>query len=192
MTVHWRDAIGVVAAIVAASALVPYVRSILAGRTKPNRASWWIWALIGCAIAASYKASGASATFWIALVYAAMSLTVALLSIRYGTGGASALDLCCLAGCLLSLWLWWRLRSAPAALYLNICMDALGMLPTLRKVWRDPRSEDRLAWSIASLAAGMNLFAIDSPRPQVWLHPLHAFLGNGLIAALLFRQRRLA
>ena len=40
MTVHWRDAIGVVAAIVAASALVPYVRSILAGRTKPNRASW--------------------------------------------------------------------------------------------------------------------------------------------------------
>jgi len=189
---HGHDAIGVVAAIVAASALIPYVRSILAGHTRPSRASWLIWSLIGGVLAASYKASGAHATFWIALVYALIPLTVVVLSIKYGVGGASRLDAACLVGCLLSLWLWWRLRSAPAALYLNIVVDALGALPTLRKAWHAPHSEDKTAWCIAAVAACLNLFAIDSREPVIWLYPVYAVLGNGLIAALLWRPRRVA
>ncbi len=189
---HWRDVIGVMAGVVALSALIPYARSILAGHTKPNRASWCIWSLVGIVLAASYKASGADATFWIAVAYAVNPLTVALLSIRYGVGGASRLDLICLAVCLLILLLWWRLRSAPVALFLTLCVDALGALPTLRKAWQDPRSEDQLAWGIACAAAFLNLFAIDSPKPQVWLYPVYAFLVTALIYALLLRQRRTA
>ena len=185
MIVHWRDGIGVVAALVAAAALVPYVRSILAGHTRPNRASWCIWALVGIVLAASYKASGANATFWIAVVFALNPLTVALLSIRYGVGGTSTLDLCCLAGCLLSLLLWWRLRSAPIALYLNIVVDALGALPTLRKTWLAPHSEDSTAWRIVCVAACLNLFAIDSAKLDVWLYPAYCALVTGSIAGVL-------
>lgn len=182
-----HDAIGIVAAIVAMTALVPYVRSILAGRTRPSRASWFIWTVVGLALAMSYRASGATATFWVAVAYFFIPLIVFLLSIRYGDRGASRLDWFCLAGALFGLLMWWWLRSAPVALYINIAVDCLGSLPTVRKAFLDPASEDRLAWVIAFLANAINLLAIDRWEPSISLYPVYAFAIVGLIAALLCR-----
>ncbi len=187
MTSQMQGWIGVVAGCVAMLALVPYVISILRGITRPSRASNVIWTIVGLMLAATYRESGATHTFWVAAVYVINPLVVTLLSIKYGVKGATWLDWICLAGSGLSLLPWLVLRSAPIALYINIFVDALGALPTVRKAFLTPLSEDRLAWLIAFLANSINLLAIDRWEPQISLYPLYAFAITGLIAGLLYR-----
>lgn len=181
---------GLIAGILAMLAVVPYIRSILSGRTKPNRASFLIWTGVGLMVAATYKASGATTTLWVALAYFVSPLIVAALSLKYGVGGASRLDLVCLSGALLSLALWWATRSAPTSLYINILVDALAVIPTAKKAWLDPGSEDRSAWQLAFLANAVDLFAIRSWAPEISIYPIYSFLATGTIVTALTLKRR--
>lgn len=60
---------GLAAGALALVAYIPYVVSILRGNTKPNRATWFIWAVIGAILGASYYASGAEHTAWVTVGY---------------------------------------------------------------------------------------------------------------------------
>src|SRR3989344_1300311 len=90
-------------------AFVPYILSIFGWRlswsksifeqttrTKPNRASWFIWAFVGAVILPAYSHSGAHETVWVAAALVVGPCVVAILSIKYGEGGLSAFDQVCL------------------------------------------------------------------------------------------------
>lgn len=176
---------GLVAGIVALLAFVPYIASIIRGVTRPSLTSWFIWTLVGVMIVASYRASGATHTLWVAGSYVLGPLIVTLLSLRYGERGTTTLDWVCLTISVGSLIPWWLLRSAPSALALNILADVLGAVPTIRKSWMAPESEDRLAWLIAFLANCINLLAVAEWTPRIYAYPLYAFATTGVVAGIL-------
>jgi hypothetical protein len=74
--------LGIIAGCISALACIPYFISIIRGKTKPNRATWWIWSWLGVLLFFSYKASGATDTLWVALVYMITPLITALLSLN--------------------------------------------------------------------------------------------------------------
>ena len=98
---------GILAGIFSFSAYLFYIVAIIKGYTKPSRASWFIWAGIGIILAFSYRASGAEDTIWVAVSEAIAPMVIALLSIKYGVGGAEKIDIFALVGSLCSLFLWW-------------------------------------------------------------------------------------
>ncbi|MFA6365385.1 MAG: hypothetical protein WCW78_03215 [Candidatus Paceibacterota bacterium] len=85
---------GVLAGLFSIASYVPYIRSILnpKGGTKPNRASWFIWAGVSGIIAVSSYASGARETIWVPIGYVIGSSIIALFSIKYGEGGWTPFD----------------------------------------------------------------------------------------------------
>src|SRR5579863_7747282 len=87
---------GLTAGVVDAISFYPYIRSILKGETKPNRASFAIWAAVGTVIVLSYFSAGARTTIWLPLTYALLGYIVFILSFKYGVGGFNLLDLVCL------------------------------------------------------------------------------------------------
>ena len=176
---------GWLAGVMTLVAFTPYVRSILLGKTRPNRVSWFIWAFICTITAFAYRASGASATLWVAYVYAAMTTLVALLSIKRGEPGFTWLDCVCFFGAVASLVPWFVFHDAPLALYISIAIDVFAVLPTLHKAYRDPASEDPLAWTISATAMALNLFAIEDWSPRVSAYPIYCFIAVGSIAAVL-------
>lgn len=178
--------IGLTSGAVALASFVPYIRSILKGQTRPNRASWIIWAFAEIITTATYSASGADATVWIAAGYAIGTITVASLSIRYGEGGAGPVDMMCLAGASIALIPWLALDQAELALYMIIFVDVLAVFPTLKKAIADPDSEDKTYWSLSFLAAIINLFAIDRWAPEIAAFPIYCFLGAGVIVTALY------
>ncbi len=186
----FRTYVGIVAAIVATLAFIPYVLSILRGVTKPSQVSWFVWTFVGVTTAASYRASGASPTFWIAAAYVANSLIVALLSLKYCVKGSTRLDWVCFGGAIASLLAWLVLYSAPVALYLSVIADCLGVLPTLRKAWVDPNSEDRVAWLIGFAAAATSLLAVDDWAARISVYPLYCFGATGAVTGVLFFRKR--
>lgn len=181
---------GSVAGAVSLIGYVPYVRGILAGRTRPSLVGWSIWTAVGTCLLISHYATGARASIWVPLSYAVGPLVTAILALRYGDRGWSRLDRFCLAGAAISLVLW-RLTGQPlVSLSLNIAIDALGALPTLRKTWRDPGSEDRLAWGLFFVGNTLNLLAISPLSVAGALYPLYLFVLAASENALLWWPRR--
>ncbi len=188
---NWQPDVGIAAGILSLASYVPYIISIYRGKTRPNRATWWIWTTIGIILTTSYSAVGATHTLWVALSQLVSQIVIALLSLKYGEGGWRRLDRMCLAGVALSLLLWWRSGSPLVALLINIGMDGLGALPTLRKLYHDPDSEDALSWFMFLGANTLNLFAIERFSIELAIYPLYLFCLSLGIVALLTRSRRL-
>lgn len=180
---------GVLSGIVATAAFVLYLRATFRGPTKPNRATWWILTVVGLMLAGSYHSLGARHTIWLAVSYALCPLVTAIVSLKHGEGGWTQFDRACLIVAGISAVLWWLCHSPLVALLINLFIDFVGLLPTIRKSYERPASENRIAWLIAFLASVLNLFAVERWEFAIAVYPLYMALGNGVIAVLLYRRR---
>jgi hypothetical protein len=183
--------IGIIAGIISTIAFVPYIISMVRGKTTPNKATWAIWAVLGVIIAASYYAAGARETAYVPFGYAIGILAVSALSFKYGEEGWTALDKWCLAGAGAGLALW-ALTSEPLfALYLTTMVDAIGGIPTIKKAWERPGSEDKAAWLMFLLANALNLLAIREWTLAVAMYPVYVIILSGTMSALLIIPRKI-
>ncbi len=182
---------GRTAGLLSLAAFVPYVLAILRGETRPNRATWWIWTVVGFLLGSSYYASGAQHTIWVPVSYVVGPLVTALLSLRYGEGGWTRFDRYCVAGAGLSLVLWWIFQTPMIALLINLSIDFLGALPTIRKSYLEPAGEDRVAWALFWAGNIANLFAVERWTFAIAVYPVYMFLASGAIALLVLRPRHL-
>lgn len=183
---HWRDGLGIASGILLFLGNVPYLYSIYRGKTRPNRVSWWVWTAISLLLVSSSAAMGVGASLWLPVSQLASQLLIALHTFKYGEGGWQRLDRFCLAGAILSLLLWWRTQVPLVALLLNVGMDAIGALPTLRKVYFAPQSENRLFWLIFWAASGLNLLAVDQWTVAA-IYPLYLFGLGAMVVGLQLR-----
>lgn len=179
--------LGLLAGVLSFIAYIPYFLSILKEKTRPNRASWWIWAIVGWIIFASYISVGARNTIWYALPIG-ISIT-AFLSLKYGEGGFSRFDLFCIAGAALGLLIWWYSGIAFAALLMALLVDFFAYLPTIRKTRLDPGSEDRTACALFWIGSLLNVAAIEVWSPEIALYPAYIFVLNSIVLWLLIRKK---
>jgi hypothetical protein len=183
-----KEILGVVAGILSFFAYSLYIYSTVFGKTKPNRVTWWILTFIGLMIASSYYFTGGRATMWIALSYVLGPLITAILSLKYGEGTRLELmDKWCLAVAIGSVAIWYVSQSAILALFINIFLDFVGILPTIKKSYFRPEGEDRMAWTIESLATIINLFAIERAVFIIAFYPVYLFAINGVVTVLLYK-----
>ena len=64
--IDFKSVLGFSAGIVSFASYVIYIISILRGKTKPSRISWFTWAGMGLVLAVSYDLAGATDTVWVA------------------------------------------------------------------------------------------------------------------------------
>lgn len=178
--------LGIVAGIISFVAYIIYVRSILKGESKPNRATWWIWTFMGFVLAASYYFSGARDSIWSPIVEFIGPLIIALLSIKYGEGGLKdKTDLYCLIGSLFSIILWIIFNSPVVALVINLFIDAFALIPTIKKSYKRPEGENFWAWFGTGIGDAINIFAANSLVFGIIVYPIYMFLADMIIIAIL-------
>ena len=177
---------GILAGVLSIFDFFIYSISILKNKTRPSRVTWLILTIVGVIIFSSYYALGARETIWVALGYTLGPFIIFLLSIKYGEGGWTRFDRFCLLGALISIVLWWKTGSAFIALIINIIIDFFGILPTIKKSYLNPKSEDSFPWLITFITCIVNIFAIESWRFDIWVYPIYLLLSNGVIAFFLY------
>lgn len=171
-----------------------YARDILSRRARPSRASWLVWAPLCWLTVASNWQAGADLTL-IKLVAMCFGVTlVAILAIRFGTGGCSWLDRLCMGLTLLGVLAWIETHDPTTALLLFILADLSAAMPTIDDAARQPDKDSRAAWSLGLLASALNLMVVE---PQhwtlswsgfgIWGFNVYLFLLNGLVAGLMLR-----
>lgn len=189
MSLH--ELIGIAAGILELLSLPIYVSSILKGKTKPDRVTWWVLALVSGMITASYFASGARETIWLPLVYTISFIVVGALSIKYGEGPLTLdlIDRVSLIGALASAFIWWSLKSPVPALFMNIATEFIGLVPTINKSYRRPWTENKAAWVIGSIASLLNVLAINEWTFVIAAYPIYVFVTNTIITHFITRKK---
>ncbi|MGB7415314.1 MAG: hypothetical protein WA902_14000 [Thermosynechococcaceae cyanobacterium] len=186
---NWREIVGVIAGIVPLLGFIPYIVTTLRGKTQPNRASWMIWATFGIILVASSYAEGAQNTMGLLVSYAVCQSIIAILSIKYGVGGWSQFDRACIAGAGVSLIAWWWFKSPLLAILIIVAVDASGALPTIRKAYHEPETEDLFSWLMFWTAGTLNLIALEQWSPGLSAFPLYLFTFNSIVSFLLLRPK---
>ena len=181
---------GMVAGILTLLSFIPYIISILRKKTRPNRASWFIWTVVGFMCGASYYSAGASHTICVPVSYMIGPFFTAILSLKYGEGGWTRFDRGCLLVAGASLGLWWVFNSPLVALVINLIIDFMGALPTIRKSYYEPEKEDKTAWAMGFMGNTANLFAVERWSFAIAVYPVYMFIGCGIITALIFFRPR--
>lgn len=143
-----------------------YIRDTLAGRTKPNRVSWSLFAF--APIVATYISWTVGADPWsIARVFAAGFFPLLILVATFWNSKSywqlGTFDYACGALSLVALYLWLGAESPRIAILLLAIADLLACIPTIRKAWTNPETETGFTYLM-----GIPIFLLNVPAITVW------------------------
>lgn len=177
--------IGQIAGLLSFAAYLFYILSIIKGETKPARSTWFIQLFVGLIILVSYKSSGAEDTIWVVLGDFIGVFCIAILSIKYGVGGKSKIDIFSFIFSIIALILWWLFKNPAVALLASLLIDFISAIPTIVKTYKEPELEDKFAWTITTLANILSIFAIEKWVFIIALYPIYTSIIDGIVWILI-------
>ena len=182
--------LGIAAAVVSVVDLVPYVRDTLRSETRPHRGTWLIWSALGATAFASQLADGGSWSLAMVGTQAAAMTLVFVLSLRFGTGGVGAWDLCLLGAAAVGVAGWVVAAQPVVATLFVVVADAAGVALMLPKTWRDPWSETLSTYVLAGAAGALGAGSVGAMDVSLLLYPVYFAVVNGATAAFIAYRRR--
>lgn len=183
---------GYISALLSILMVVPYIKDIFLLKTKPERASWFIWTVLGCIAFFSQFAKGATDSLWLTAGQTFAVFIIVILSIKYGVGGFTKRDMRALIGAGIGLILWY-ITSEPAwALFFVIIIDSIGTSLTAVKAYSDPASETLSTWIMSGTSGIFGTLAVGALNPILLAYPLYIVVANYtiVICILLGRERK--
>ncbi len=181
------NSLGLLSGVLALCSFIPYIYSIVRGRTRPSCVSWCTWSVVQVILTATFWYSTENQQIiWVSVSYTFAAIVVAVLSLKYGEFGRTDKVVVCGIGLALVLWVF---TSAQQALVIIVIIDALASWPTIKKSNNDPDSEDLTAWLMGFTANCLNLAAIHNWNEIAILYPLYLFAMTGTIAFLLVYRK---
>lgn len=175
---------GMLAGVMSLVAYVPYIYSIVARKTNPSRATWFILSVVVVVTLVTYRSAGAEDSIWVVIGDLVGVLTIALLSIRYGVGGRKPLDVICFSGAFLALFAWWISGVAVVGLVTILTIDIMAIVPTIVKTYKNG-DEDGLAWGLTTASDLINFFSISTPSFGILAYPVYHVTSSGAVLLLI-------
>ena len=180
---------GLLGSVFTVLCFVPYIITILQGKTKPNRATWWVWGLNGSVLCLGNLAAGADYTLLPLVCAVAAQLCISILSIKHGEGGWNRFDRRCLIASGISFILWRILNYDLIAIVLPLLIDIIAALPTLKKSYFKPETEDLLTYVLYTIGGFFTVLAVQEWSFAIAITPLYVLFINLLIVLLLTRHK---
>lgn len=158
MTQVVKEALSVIAIALTFIAFIPYIRSILQGKTKPHAFSWIIWASVTFIVFLAQLADKGGAGAWPIGVSGIITLYVAILAyLKKSDSMITKKDWLFFITAMTALPFWYFTSNPLWAVIILTTVDLLGFAPTFRKAYSRPYEEQL---TFFALMASRNLIAI--------------------------------
>lgn len=130
-------------------AFLPYIRSILQGKTKPHVFSWVIWGSTTFVVFLAQLSDGGGAGAWPIGVSGIITLYVAHLAyIKKSDSTITKTDWVFLLLAMTSLPLWYITSDPLWAVVILTTVDLIGFGPTFRKAYHHPYEEQLVFYGL--------------------------------------------
>lgn len=170
--------LGLTGGFLALVQFAPYIRNIVRGTTRPQRATWAIWTTLSGLIFTSQAAQGAGASLWMSAAQGIGNLVVFVLAFKFGVGGRKRVDINALILAGVGLVIWGFTKQPTVALLIFIGVDAIAASLTIIKAYRDPSSETMLAWVLSDLSGLCAALAVGQVNFSLLAYPVYVSIAN--------------
>jgi hypothetical protein len=173
-----------------------YNRQVFLGQSRPNTATWILWAFLATLNSTSYLMMSHD---WIksATPIAGALACLFTLGFSFFRGKLSRLtrfDWAVLAIGIAAGLIWWVTKSAGWANMLLQAAFVLSNFPTYRGVWRDPSTEKPLPWFGFALAYAIGTATVLLRWSGNWMdlgYPVISLVADGGVGAAVLLRRRM-
>ena len=136
-----KDLFGYLSLVFVMLSGVPYIWSILKGKTRPHIFTWLLWFLLSAVAAAAQYIGNAGPGAWATGLSAIFCLFTLILSLSHGDKAITRSDWFALTAALCIFPIWYFSSNVLIAAVLATMIDAIGFFPTIRKSFEKPYDE---------------------------------------------------
>lgn len=164
-----------------------YLVATLQGKAKPNRVTWFLWALAPFIAFSAQIQEGVGISAFFTFIAGFFPLLIFLASFlnKKSEWKMTKFDLICGALSLMGIFFWYLTKSGDIAIWFSLFADGLAALPTIIKSYKDPESEDAKAYLLSAVAAGITLLTLRSYEFVYLGFPLYLFLLGTLLTIII-------
>lgn len=183
-------AFGIIAGLLQLVASAPYLRDIMRGTTRPQRATWSIWMTLSFVVLASQWASGATWSLALTIGQTISCAAIFALAIPRGVGGMSRIEVVLLGIAALGI-VGWQISDDPVIATCSVVVaDIIGVALMLPKTYRHPDSETVSTFAIGLVSTVFALAAVGSLEPALLIYPVYILIADSVVVALIVLRRR--
>lgn len=182
--------LGGLAALISATSMMIYIRTLRQNKTKPHIFTWVIWCLL-CTIAAAIQiAEGAGPGAWVTVISAILSGVIMILAFKVGDRDITRSDWVLFIGALTAIPIWLMMDNPALAAIILTVIDSSAFLPTMRKVYHRPDTEPVVPFVISSFSFFCAFAALEHVSIETGLYVFGIGVMNLLLVLLLLWRRK--
>lgn len=178
----------VISSFLAIINILPYIRDVYRGKSKPRIVSWFTWSLLTAIASAASFSDKQYASAILTLLASLETMAVVVLGWRYGDRRLGVFDVSCQIAAAVGLVLWLIFNSPSIAIIATLSIDIVASLPTIKHAWQKPHEETAITFLLGSLAAVFTVMAATSYRITALAFPIYLIITNFIIALIIYTR----
>lgn len=185
-----KEIVAVVAAILAIIGNVPYLRDVITRRVQPHPYTWLVWSLVSCIVFFGQVAKGAGIGAVPTAASEIFTIIIFFFSLQYGFRNIKKVDTLFLIVALLGLVPWILTNDPTISVIIAVSIDLIAFMPTIRKTWRQPKSETPILYRMNVLRHILMLLSLQAYNIATTLHSIAMITSNSLMTVLISRGEK--
>ena len=167
---------------------VTYVVATVKGKTKPNRVTWFLWALAPLIAFGAMVGEGVSPldglmTFMVG--FGPLMIFIASFVNEKSVWKITKFDVICGGLSVLGIIAWELTRTGNIAILFSVLADGLALLPTLVKSWKEPETENYVVFMNGAISAMITLLALKTYNFEHVAFPVYILAACSLLFVLI-------
>ena len=180
-----KETTAIIAAVMAIFGNVPYLRNVINKKIKPHPYTWFVWSIVSgvTLFGAIQKGAGVGAIpTGMAEIF---TFIIFFYSLRYGFKQITKTDTIYLIIALLGLVPWAMTKDPTISVVVVVCIDLVAFIPTIRKTWKNPKSETSILYTMNVARHILTLFSLEAYNIATTLHSFVMIVVNTIMSLII-------
>jgi hypothetical protein len=184
-----KETIAVVAALLAVAGNIPYVLDVIRGKVKPHPYTWLVWSIVSATVFFGMLVKGAGIGALPTAASEIFTVIIFFLSLKYGFRNIARIDHVYLAIALAGFIPWIITKDPTVSIVIAVSIDLLAFMPTLRKTWQEPATENPILFGTNVLRHILSLFSLQTYNIATTLHSVAMIITNTAMVMVIYIRK---
>lgn len=184
-----KESIAIIAALLAIVGNIPYLKDIISKKIQPHPYTWFVWSIVSLITFFGQIAKGAGIGALPTAASEIFTIIIFIYSLRYGFKDIKKIDTFFLILALLGIIPWIFLRDPTISIIIAVCIDLIAFVPTIRKTWKYPKTENPILYGMNVLRHILALFSMQTYNIATTLHSIAMIVTNSFMTIILLSRK---
>lgn len=184
-----KEIFATLAVLIAIAGYIPYIRDAYKKRVKPHPYTWLVWSIVTSITFFGQLAKGAGVGVLPTLVSGLFSIGIFFYSLRNGFKNIAKVDHLYLVVALLGLIPWVFTDDPTISVIIAVGIDIVAFMPTIRKTWRNPKSETPVLYGANVVRHILTLLSLQSYNVATVLHSVAMVTTNLIMTVIILFKK---